>query len=127
MDDFLARLDPFLEALPGGFRYGIEIRNPEYLGPGYFGLLARHGVAHVFNAWSRMPELKKQLEMPGAFTADFTVVRALLSKGRNYEQAVQRFTPYKLVQEPDHAARDAMRQIAERCAAPEETGVPLRQ
>jgi uncharacterized protein YecE (DUF72 family) len=114
VDDFLARLDPFLEALPGGFRYSIEIRNHEYLGTAYFDLLARHGVAHVFNAWSRMPELKKQLEMPGVFTADFTVVRALLSKGRNYEQAVQRFTPYKLVQEPDHAARDAMRKIAER-------------
>ncbi len=113
VDDFLARLDLFLEALPGGFRYGIEIRNSEYLGPGYFGVLARHNVAHVFNAWTRMPELGKQLEMPGALTADFTVVRALLSKGRNYEQAVQQFTPYKLVQEPDHAARDAMRKIAE--------------
>jgi uncharacterized protein YecE (DUF72 family) len=114
VDDFLTRLDPFLEALPGGFRYGVEIRNREYLGPGYFGLLARHDVAHVFNAWTRMPELGKQLEMPGTFTAGFTVVRALLSKGRNYEQAVQQFTPYKLVQEPDYAARDALRRIAER-------------
>ena len=93
VDDFLARLDPFLEALPGGFRYGIEIRNKEYLGPGYFGLLARHGVAHVFNAWTRMPELGEQQELPGAFTADFTVVRALLSKGCNYEQAVQTLHP----------------------------------
>ena len=67
MDDFLARLDPFLEALPGGFRYSIEIRNHEYLGTPYFDLLARHGVAHVFNAWSRMPELKKRLQMPGVF------------------------------------------------------------
>jgi uncharacterized protein YecE (DUF72 family) len=111
-DDFFARLDPFLAALPGGFRYAVEIRNPEYLGPAYFALLASHGAAHVFNAWSRMPELAKQREMPGAFTAEFTVVRALLSKGRTYEQAVERFSPYKLVQEPDPAARHALAGIA---------------
>jgi uncharacterized protein YecE (DUF72 family) len=113
-DDFLERLDPFLAALPGGFRYAVEIRNPEYLGPGYFALLASHGVAHVLNAWTRMPELSAQAEMPGVFTADFTVVRALLSKGRTYERAVQAFEPYRLVQEPNQPARDAMRRIAER-------------
>jgi hypothetical protein len=83
VDDFLARVDPFLAALPDSFRYAIEIRNPEYLGPGYFSLLTSHNVAHVFNAWTRMPELGAQVERPGAFTADFSVVRALLSKGRN--------------------------------------------
>jgi uncharacterized protein YecE (DUF72 family) len=112
-DDFLTRLDTFLAALPGGFRYGVEIRNPEYLGPGYFSLLARHGAAHVLNAWTRMPELAAQMKMPGVHTADFTVVRALLSKGRTYEQAVQAFEPYHLVREPNPAARDAMRRIAE--------------
>ena len=51
--DFMARLDPFLAALPKGFRYGIELRNPEYVTPAYFGLLSTHNVAHVFNAWTR--------------------------------------------------------------------------
>ena len=44
----------------------------------------------------------------------FTAVRALLSRGRTYEKAVETFEPYKLVQEPDETARDVMRQIAER-------------
>jgi uncharacterized protein YecE (DUF72 family) len=113
-DEFLGRLEPFLASLPSGFRYGVEIRNPEYLGPGYFALLARQGVAHVLNAWTRMPALGTQMEMPGAFTTDFTVVRALLTQGRTYEQAVRSFEPYRLVQEPNHPARDALRQIAER-------------
>jgi uncharacterized protein YecE (DUF72 family) len=116
-DDFLARLDPFLAALPGGFRYAVEIRNPEYLKPGYFALLASHGVAHVLSAWTRMPELASQLEIPGVFTADFTVVRALLSQGRTYEHAVRSFEPYRLVQEPNPEAREAMRRIAERSRA----------
>jgi len=114
LDDFLTRLDPFLASLPGGFRYGIEIRNPEYLRPGYFALLASHGVAHVLNAWTRMPDLGTQVDTAGVFTADFTAVRALLSKGRDYEQAVKTFEPYKLVQQPNDPARDAMRRIAER-------------
>jgi uncharacterized protein YecE (DUF72 family) len=114
MDDFLTRLDPFLAALPRGFRYGVEIRNSEYLKPGYFTLLSSHSVAHVLNAWTRMPELGTQFETDGIFTADFTVVRALLSKGRGYEQAVDTFEPYNVVQQPNEPARDAMRRIAER-------------
>jgi uncharacterized protein YecE (DUF72 family) len=111
--DFMARLDPFLKALPEGFRYGVEIRNPDYLSPDYFDLLASHNTAHVFSAWTRMPALEEQAQLPGAFTADFTVVRALLRKGRAYDQAVQAFEPYQLVQEPNEGAREAMRQIGE--------------
>lgn len=114
VDDFLSRLDTFLGSLPSGFRYSVEIRNPEYLGPGYFTLLASHDVAHVLSAWTRMPELGAQIEVPGAYTADFTVVRALLAKGRSYENAVQSFEPYELVREPNEGARAAMARIAAR-------------
>jgi uncharacterized protein YecE (DUF72 family) len=114
LDDFLTRLDPFLGALPTGFRYGIEIRNPEYLKPGYFRLIASHGVAHVLTAWTRMPDLGTQFNIDGIFTADFTAVRALLSKGRGYEQAVDTFEPYNVVKQTNEPARDALRRIAER-------------
>ncbi len=113
-DHFLAKLEPFLKSLPIGFSYSIEIRNPEYLTPEYFATLAKHGVAHVFNAWTRMPELGRQIEMPGTFTADFSVVRALLQHGRSYADAVQAFEPYKLIQEPNEPVRTAMAQVAER-------------
>jgi uncharacterized protein YecE (DUF72 family) len=111
--DFMARLDPFLAALPAGYRYSVEIRNPEYLSPAYFDLLASRNVAHVLNAWTRMPSLADQVQLPGVFTADFTVMRALLAKGRGYEQAVKSFEPYQLVREPNQAAREAMGRIAE--------------
>ena len=84
--DFLAVLDPFLKALPEGFRYAIEIRNENYLTPEYLDVLASHNVAHVFNAWTRMPALDEQAQLPGAFTADFTVVRALLRQGPTLRQ-----------------------------------------
>jgi hypothetical protein len=52
--------DPFLKALPEGFRYAIEIRNETYLTPQYLAVLARHNVVHAFNAWTRMPPLDQQ-------------------------------------------------------------------
>ena len=110
----MARLDPFLGSVSQHFRYSVEIRNSEYLGPDYFSMLRAHNTAHVFNAWTRMPELLDQVAMPEAFTADFTVVRALLKKGRSYEQAVKTFEPYERIQEPNTDAREAIRQIAER-------------
>jgi uncharacterized protein YecE (DUF72 family) len=111
---FLAVLEPFLEALPAGFRYATEIRNENYLTPQYLEVLASHNVAHVFNAWTRMPALDEQAQIHDAFTADFTVVRALLRQGRPYEKAVETFEPYDRIQEPNEGARRGMRMIAQR-------------
>ena len=80
---FCEQLDSFLGALPGGFRYGVEIRNREYLVPDYFGMLARHRTAHVFSAWTRMPEIGVQAKMLGSFTGEFVAARALLAMRKN--------------------------------------------
>ena len=114
-DAFFADLDAFLTALPRGWKYAVEIRNEDYLRQEYFEVLRRHGVAHVFTSWTRMPPLYKQIEIAEAWTADFTVVRALLRPGRPYETAVQMFSPYEKVQDKYPGARDAMRTVIE-CA-----------
>jgi uncharacterized protein YecE (DUF72 family) len=114
-DAFLQRLETFLGQLPANWRYGVEIRNKEYLCPDYFAIIKRHRIAHVFNAWTRMPAIGDQIAMEGAFTTDFVVVRALLKHGRSYEQAVKLFEPYERIQEPDPPTRLALRQIAEQC------------
>lgn len=106
---FVQKLDPFLAALPREFRYAVEIRNPEFLEKEYFACLRSHGVAHVYNAWSRMPELDRQLAIPESVTADFQVCRALLRRGRLYEEAVQKFAPYREVQDPNPQTRASMR------------------
>jgi uncharacterized protein YecE (DUF72 family) len=107
--DFLDRLDPFLASLPEDFRYAVEIRNPEFLEKDYFACLRSHRVAHVYNAWSRMPELRHQMAIPDSVTADFLVSRALLRRGRVYEQAVGLFEPYREIQDPNPEARESMR------------------
>jgi len=119
---FVDVLDPFLALLPSTFRYAVEIRNQEFLEPDYFDCLHRHGVAHVFNAWTRMPEIGRQMRLPDVFTTDFTVVRALLRRGRPYEQAVATFAPYKAIQDPNPETREAVRSLIARTT---EDGKPL--
>jgi uncharacterized protein YecE (DUF72 family) len=106
---FLDCLAPFLGQLPPEFRYAVEVRNPELLAPDYFACLRERGVAHVYNAWSRMPELKTQIAIPGSETADFLVCRALLRRGRQYEEAVESFAPYTHTQDANPEARESMR------------------
>lgn len=109
VSEFVDRLDPFLAQLPPEFRYAVEIRNPEFLEKDYFSCLRAHHVAHVYNAWSKMPELRQQIAIPESATADFQVCRALLRHGRVYQDAVDAFAPYREVQDPNPEARDSMR------------------
>lgn len=111
VSEFLERLDPFLAKLPPEFRYAVEIRNPDFLERDYFQCLRVHKVAHVFNAWSRMPELRYQMKIPDAFTADFIVSRALLRQGRSYEEAVQLFSPYHEVKDANPEVRGSLREM----------------
>jgi hypothetical protein len=66
-------------------------------------------VAHVYNAWSKMPELRQQMAIPESITADFLVSRALLRRGRVYEDAVGMFSPYRETQDENPEARESMR------------------
>jgi len=109
LSEFLDRLDPFLAALPPEFRYAVEIRNPEFLDKAYFACLRSRGVAHVYNAWAKMPELRHQMAIPESVTADFLVSRALLRRGRVYEDAVGMFQPYTHIQDENPEARESMR------------------
>lgn len=111
VDAFAETLSDFLGALPKTLRYAVEIRNPEFLHPTYLGVLAEHRVAHVLNSWTRMQPVSEQLSLPGIFTADFSVSRALLRPGRAYEEAVRMFSPYTTTRDPNQEVRDALRNL----------------
>ncbi len=113
-DEFISQIVPFFEALPETFRYAVEVRNREYLVAPYFDALKEHKAAHVLNAWTKMPPLGEQIAIPGVFTTDFTVVRALLRTGRAYETAVAQFAPYNKIQDENPEGRDALRKVIER-------------
>ena len=107
-------LDGFLHQLPRDFRYAVELRNRELMTDSHGAVLARHGVAHVFNSWNEMPPIGEQLELPWTFPAGFTIARALLRPGRAYADAVKLFQPYERIRDPQPEVRqDLLRIIAE--------------
>ncbi len=54
---FLELFEVFCQGLPEGYRYGIEIRNPNYLRAPYFDFLAEHSLGHVFLQGYYMPPI----------------------------------------------------------------------
>ena len=77
VNEFLARLRPFLKKIPPGYRFAVEIRNKNWLVPAFADALRERQVALalVDHAW--MPRPKQQFERFDPITADFTYVRWL--------------------------------------------------
>lgn len=113
--DFLADLDRFFAAIPKTWSYSVELRNRKWLGPEYLACLKRHGVAHVWNNWSDMPPVSEQFGIVGEPpTEDLEVARFLLKPGRKYDEAVAKFSPYKITQEINEDARSALQLLIEK-------------
>jgi len=107
--EFCSKLDGFFGQLPKDFRYAVEIRNPDLLGPDYRKVLNDHAVAHVYNHWSYMPPIGQQHRRMEDFTAPFTVVRLLTPLMMSHEIAKKRAEPYtKIIQEIPEMRRDTV-------------------
>jgi uncharacterized protein YecE (DUF72 family) len=112
--DFIADLDRFLEQLPKGWPYGVEMRNRNWLRPEYFACLARHRVAHVYNSWDAMPPVSEQMALPDSRThPELSAARFLLRPGTKYEEAVQALAPYESIKAEYPEARAAGRALIE--------------
>ncbi len=111
--EFVARLDAFFTDLKSEteFEFAIEIRNANWLKVPYFECLARHGVSHVMNSWTKMPSLDEQREAAAPFDLPNFVARVLLQPGTKYQEAVEAFSPYNKVCEPQPQLRAAAAEI----------------
>lgn len=116
-DEFLNRLDRFLERLPREFEYAVELRDQRLLTPAYPQLLARYGVAHTFNYWSAMPMPTAQAAVVPPEDLPFTVVRLLLKPGTWYEDQRERFKPFNALVEPDDQMRADVDTVTRRALA----------
>lgn len=109
--DFVEALDRFFASAPTGWKYAVEIRNHNWLHPDYFAMLERHGVAHVYNQWTRMPSVLDQITLHPLEANPFVVARYLLTPGRSHERAHEQFDPFHQLKEIDPAARESMGRI----------------
>jgi uncharacterized protein YecE (DUF72 family) len=110
---FIDRLHRFLDALPRGPLYAVELRETRLLSPAYRDVLAATGVSHCFNVHPTMPDIGIQADRVGMeFPA--IVVRWMLGRGMAYEQARERYSPFDRLVDEDAMSRSA---IATRCIA----------
>jgi uncharacterized protein YecE (DUF72 family) len=77
VNDFLARLKPFLKRLPKDHRFVVEIRNKNWLVPQFVETLRERGVALALIDQSWMPRPAQWFEKFDPVTANFTYVRWL--------------------------------------------------
>jgi uncharacterized protein YecE (DUF72 family) len=109
---FAARLHAFLDALPRGPRYAVELRNRELLTADYAAALAAAGACHCLNVHPRMPDVRVQAHLAGIASAPLALGRWLLGGGATYEAASKRFAPFNRLAAPDPVARRALAEVA---------------
>jgi uncharacterized protein YecE (DUF72 family) len=76
-EDFLARLIPFLEELPGDFQYAVEVRNKYWITPRFLDLLRKKRVALALIDHPWMTPISQLAAKFDVATADFVYVRWL--------------------------------------------------
>jgi uncharacterized protein YecE (DUF72 family) len=76
-EDFFARLIPFLDTLPKGYRFAVEIRNKHFVCPAYVEALRERNLALALIDHPYMPSVSQLFQQCDPITADFTYVRWL--------------------------------------------------
>jgi uncharacterized protein YecE (DUF72 family) len=103
---FLERLHRFLEALPDGPLYAVELRTPAFLSAEYADVLEATGVAHCYNVHPAMAPLERQLDVLSPFYQPALVVRWMLHAGLKYEVARDRYEPFDRIVDEDAPSRE---------------------
>jgi uncharacterized protein YecE (DUF72 family) len=76
-EDFVARLKPFLDTLPSGYSFALEVRNKTFMGAALVDLLREHKIALALidHPWmTPIDQLAKRFDLS---TADFCYLRFL--------------------------------------------------
>jgi uncharacterized protein YecE (DUF72 family) len=77
VNEFLARLVPFLKKIPKGYRFALEIRNKNWLVPAFVDALRERQVALALVDHVWMPRPRQLFDRFDPITADFAYVRWL--------------------------------------------------
>jgi uncharacterized protein YecE (DUF72 family) len=114
---FAERLATFLERLPKGVPYAVELRNPELLTPAYARALEQTGAVHAHNVWGSMPSVLTQARSIPPVARRPLIVRWLMRPGDDYEGARSRFLPFSRLAEPDLGNRDDIASLVAKALA----------
>lgn len=101
---FADRLARFIDALPKGPHYAVELRNRELFTPRYLDVLRDLGASHVYNYWGSMPSIADQLSA-GDPPGEVLVSRLLLRPGTRYAERKAAFAPFDQILDPSEEMR----------------------
>jgi uncharacterized protein YecE (DUF72 family) len=105
---FHERLFRFLDALPEGPTYAVELRTPAFLNEDYAKLLQATGVAHCYTIHPAMAPIERQLEIVSPFYQPALIVRWMLHAGLTYQVAKERYQPFDRVVDDDPGSRETI-------------------
>lgn len=108
-DRFAAALAQFLDGLPAGVPYFVELRSPELLVPDYWAALRASGALHCFTVHPAAAPLEAQWRLAGDVAmAGPLLVRWNLRRDRRYAEARDEFSPFDRLVAEDPATRLAV-------------------
>ena len=108
---FAEELNRFLRDLPREILYAVELRNAELLTPRYLEALEQSPACHCYNVHPSMPDVAKQVNLTAGARFPALVVRWMLRRDRDYEEAREDFRPFDRLAAEDSSSRAAIAQL----------------
>lgn len=113
-EQFVARLQEFLDRLPRGPQYAVEVRDDRVITRRFFAALKETGARYCLGVHPRMPPVAAQAAAMSGFGPGPLILRWNLRAGYSYSDAKSRFTPFDRLVDEDVATRES---IARLCLA----------
>ncbi len=120
---FAERLYAFLDALPRGPLYAVELRNQELFTSFYIDALIAADAVHCFNVHPAMPPIDEQFDAAKTAAAKALIVRWMLHPSHRYEAARQRYEPFDRLIDEDPENRQAIARMCLDAAVSERPAV----
>lgn len=114
---FPERLHRFIEALPRGPLYAVELRNRGLLTPRYGEALGSVGAVHAYSVWTGMPDVLEQERIVPLRSMRALVARWMLPSGGDYETLKARFAPFDRLQAIDEPVRASLLELVRKAVA----------
>ena len=112
---FVDRLHRFLDALPKGPVYAIEVRNHQLFSARYLEALLDVGAVHCLNLHPQMHEVTHQIKVADPLRFRAVVVRWMLARRYAYEEAKQAYAPFDVIVDEDLPSRRTLAQLCRQC------------
>ncbi len=111
---FAERLYRFLDALPDGPHYSVEIRTAAFLTRDYMAAVHHAGAGHACVVHPTMPSVVEQLDAVPPVRGNPAVVRWMLQPGHRYAEARERWAPFAALAAPDAERRSDVADTVQR-------------